>query len=137
MFLTFLLYFCEVEAYNLVSNEWTLRAPLNKEKGSLAGATLNGKIFALGGGNGIECFSDVDMFDLDVGRWIPTRSMLQKVTPTNCLDYLCCIKLKNLMEDLLHKDKRFKVIYLRQNKELIQRISRLMFSFTFQHEGLA
>lgn len=81
--------FCEVEAYNLVSKEWTICTPLNKEKGSLAGAALNGKIFALGGGNGIECFSDVEMFDLDVGRWIPTRSMLQKVAPACCL--LFCI----------------------------------------------
>ena len=87
-------YFCEVEAYNLVSDKWTLCAPLNKEKGSLAGAALNENIFALGGGNGIECFSGVDMFDLDIGRWIPTRSMLQKVTPTYCLYYLCCFELK-------------------------------------------
>ncbi|KAK6152545.1 hypothetical protein DH2020_015180 [Rehmannia glutinosa] len=48
------------------------------EKGSLAGAALNGKIFAVGGGNGVECFSDVEMFDPYVGRWISARSMLQK-----------------------------------------------------------
>lgn len=70
---------CVVESYNVVNNEWNQRPSLNKEKGSLAGAALNGKIFALGGGNGVECFSDVEMFDLHVGRWISARSMLEKV----------------------------------------------------------
>lgn len=40
---------------------------------------LHDNIFALGGGNGLDCFSEVEMLDLDFGRWIPTRSMLQKV----------------------------------------------------------
>lgn len=40
---------------------------------------LHDNIFALGGGNGLDCFSEVEMLDLDIGRWIPTRSMLQKV----------------------------------------------------------
>lgn len=52
---------------------------MNGTKGSLAGATIDNKIFAIGGGNGLECFSDVEMLDLDIGKWIRTRSMLQKV----------------------------------------------------------
>lgn len=40
---------------------------------------MDEKIFAIGGGNGIGCFSNVEMLDLIVGRWIYTRSMLQKV----------------------------------------------------------
>lgn len=56
-----------------------MQPPLNQEKGSLAGATIDDKIFAIGGGNGIESFSEVEMLDLDVGRWISTRSMLEKV----------------------------------------------------------
>jgi len=55
---------------------------LNQKKGSLSGAALNDKIFAVGGGNGVDCFSDVEMLDLDIGRWIPTRSMLEKVNGT-------------------------------------------------------
>ena len=40
---------------------------------------MNNKIFAVGGGNGVDCFSDVEMLDLDIERWITTRSMLEKV----------------------------------------------------------
>lgn len=69
-----------VESYNPANNQWTMRPSLNRGKGSLAGATLNNKIFALGGGNGLESFSDVEMLDLDVGRWISTRSMSEQVT---------------------------------------------------------
>ncbi|XP_028055797.1 kelch-like protein 8 [Camellia sinensis] len=58
--------------------QWNLRPSLNGEKGSLAGATLNNIIFAMGGANGVDCYADVEMFDLDVGRWISSRSMLQK-----------------------------------------------------------
>ncbi|CAL5342336.1 unnamed protein product [Camellia sinensis] len=47
-------------------------------EGSLAGATLNNIIFAMGGANGVDCYADVEMFDLDVGRWISSRSMLRK-----------------------------------------------------------
>jgi len=40
---------------------------------------LNDKIFVVGGGNGVDCFSDVEMLDLDIRWWIPTCSMLDKV----------------------------------------------------------
>jgi kelch-like protein 20 len=39
----------------------------------------------MGGGNGVECFADVEMLVLDIGKWIPTRSLLQKVEVTACL----------------------------------------------------
>ncbi|XP_068340207.1 uncharacterized protein [Pyrus communis] len=32
----------------------------------------------MGGGNRVDCFADVEMLDLAVGRWIRTQSMLQK-----------------------------------------------------------
>lgn len=70
---------CEVDSYNPANNQWTPRPPLNEKKGSLAGATLNNKIFAIGGINWVGCFPDVEMYDIGVGRWIPTQSMLQKV----------------------------------------------------------
>ena len=73
---------CVVESYNPVHDNWTLCPSLNQKKGSLSGAALNDKIFAVGGGNGVDCFSDVEMLDLDIGRWIPTRSMLEKVNGT-------------------------------------------------------
>lgn len=69
----------EVESYNPATDDWSMRPSLTVKKGSLSGVTLNGRIFAVGGGNGSASFSDVEMLDLDIGRWIPTRSMLQKV----------------------------------------------------------
>lgn len=69
----------KVESYNPDKEQWTLCPSLCQRKGSLAGASANDKIFAMGGGNGVECYSNVEMLDLDVGRWINTRSMLQKV----------------------------------------------------------
>ncbi|KAK9057863.1 hypothetical protein SSX86_022702 [Deinandra increscens subsp. villosa] len=80
LLLTFI-YFCyllKVESYDPIVNEWTSRPPLNSKKGSLAGATLNGKIYAVGGGSDNEFYSSVEMLDLDIGAWIPSRSMLQK-----------------------------------------------------------
>lgn len=69
----------EVESYNTTDDEWTVLPCMKEKKGSLAGAALKDKIFAVGGGNGIECFSHVEMYDPQVGRWINTQSMLQKV----------------------------------------------------------
>ncbi|KAL2901111.1 B2 protein [Bienertia sinuspersici] len=72
------LFLLQVESYNTANNDWTSLPCLNERKGGLAAAKLYDKIFAIGGGNGIHCFSDVEMFDIDVGRWISARSMLQK-----------------------------------------------------------
>ncbi|KAE8709306.1 Beta-propeller [Hibiscus syriacus] len=35
-------------------------------------------MFVAGGGNGVECFSDAEMFDPNIGKWIPTQSLLHK-----------------------------------------------------------
>ncbi|KAG4982453.1 hypothetical protein JHK87_027202 [Glycine soja] len=51
---------------------------VGEKKGHLLGASLNDKIFVGGDGNGVDCFSDVEMLDLDIRWWIPTRSMLDK-----------------------------------------------------------
>ncbi|MCE3050922.1 hypothetical protein HAX54_048520 [Datura stramonium] len=52
-----------VESYNLADNKWTAHPRLNKRNGNLSGATLKDKIFAIGGGNGIVSFSEVEMYD--------------------------------------------------------------------------
>ncbi|KAI3875060.1 hypothetical protein MKW98_019633 [Papaver atlanticum] len=68
----------QIESYNPQRNEWTPRPSLSHQKGCLSGVTLCDKFFAIGGGDGLNCFSDVQMFDPAVGRWIPTQSMHQK-----------------------------------------------------------
>lgn len=73
-------FFCyKVECFSPRTNVWTPCPSLIKRKGSLAGATSRSKLFAIGGGNGSECFSDVEMFDPALGRWINSPSMFQKV----------------------------------------------------------
>ncbi|WMV43122.1 hypothetical protein MTR67_036507 [Solanum verrucosum] len=42
-----------VESYNTTDDEWTVLPCMKEKKGSLAGAALKDKIFAVGGGNGI------------------------------------------------------------------------------------
>lgn len=61
-------------------NQWSQQPSLNEKKGCLAGASLNDKIFAFGGGNGDQCFSEVEMFDLNLGHWISAQSMMEKVS---------------------------------------------------------
>ncbi|PHU02521.1 putative RNA polymerase II transcription factor B subunit 1-3 [Capsicum chinense] len=53
------LWYDTVELCNLANDERTMCPCLKEIRGSLAGATLKDKIFAIGGGNGIECFSKV------------------------------------------------------------------------------
>ncbi|PHT76317.1 hypothetical protein T459_19839 [Capsicum annuum] len=53
------LWYDTVESYNSANDEWTMSPCLKEKQGSLAGATLKDKIFAIVGGNGIECFSEV------------------------------------------------------------------------------
>lgn len=76
-----LIYLClvEVDIYNPANDDWSSLPCLNEQKGGLAATTFYDKIFAIGGGNGVRCFSDVEMFDIDVGRWISARSMHHKV----------------------------------------------------------
>ncbi|KAL5228403.1 hypothetical protein ABZP36_016668 [Zizania latifolia] len=75
--------FCNtVECYNRGGNNWMALPCLNHEKGSLAGATLNDKIFAIGGGDESQSFSEVEMFDPAVGKWLYSLSMQQpRFTP--------------------------------------------------------
>jgi hypothetical protein len=81
------LLFWSVECYSLRNNEWTECPSLNRMKGSLAGITLKEKIYAIGGGNGNETFSEVEVFDPYLGKWICSPSMLSSVCfrPLSCL----------------------------------------------------
>lgn len=93
--------FCEVECYSQRNDSWTLCPSLIRPKGSLAGVTLNGKIFALGGGDGCECFSDVEMFDPATGRWIYSQSMLQKVHCSYLFHLILFVKCLNIKSNVI------------------------------------
>ncbi|OEL14140.1 Kelch-like protein 17, partial [Dichanthelium oligosanthes] len=75
--LTICMSFIEVECYSRGGNRWMTCPRLKHGKGSLAGTTLNDKIFAIGGGDGSAVFSEVEMFDPALGRWIDSLSMRQ------------------------------------------------------------
>ncbi|OMO78064.1 Kelch repeat type 1 [Corchorus olitorius] len=64
------LWYDTVESYDEESNQWTSHPPLQQKKGSFSVLSLEGRMFAFGGGNGIECFSEVEMFDPNIGRLI-------------------------------------------------------------------
>ncbi|PPR96533.1 hypothetical protein GOBAR_AA24128 [Gossypium barbadense] len=74
-----------VESYNPLSNQWTTRPPLNQKKGSFALLPLEDSMFVVGGGNGVECFSEVEMFDPNIGKWMPIQSLLHKTNIFNAL----------------------------------------------------
>jgi len=52
---------------------------LKRVKGSLAMTMLNDKIFAIGEGVGSAVFSEDEMFDPALGRWMDSLSMQQNV----------------------------------------------------------
>ncbi|KAI7990592.1 Kelch-like protein 2 [Camellia lanceoleosa] len=72
-----------VESYNAISDQWVSHPLLNQRKRSLAGASLYNKIFAVGGGNEVECYSEVEMLDMNIGRWITSQSMQQSIFMSN------------------------------------------------------
>lgn len=72
-----------------MTDQWVSRPSLTQRKGSLAGVSLNDKIFAIGGGNGVECFSEVEVLDPETGRWISALSMQQKVPLNRSLGNIC------------------------------------------------
>jgi hypothetical protein len=73
------IFFYEVDCYDRRSDDWTTCPSLNHERGNLAGVTSNGKIYAFGGGDGNQCFSDVEVFDPAHGKWTKNQPMLEKV----------------------------------------------------------
>lgn len=53
---------------------------MGMKRGSLGGATVRGRIYAVGGGNGAISFDDTECYDPVLGTWIPSQKMHEKVT---------------------------------------------------------
>jgi len=65
---------------------------LKRVKGSLAMTMLNDKIFAIGEGVGSAVFSEDEMFDPALGRWMDSLSMQQNVWCQSLSPYrICCL----------------------------------------------
>lgn len=85
-----------VESYIPILERWTLCPSLNQKKESLTEVSLNNKIFAVGGSNGVDCFSNVEMLDLHNGRWISIHSIQDKVKHISFMLYDSFVKLKDI-----------------------------------------
>lgn len=88
-----------VEKYDRSLNEWRSCASMKTQRGSLGGVTVGERIYAVGGGNGMASFSEVECFDPHLASWLPCTSMLEKVI--ECVSeslrrLLSCTSRKNL-----------------------------------------
>lgn len=71
--------FPAVERYNRASDMWETCPSMAIKRGSLGGATVRDKIYALGGGNGAISFDDTECYDPIVGTWASSTKMLERV----------------------------------------------------------
>lgn len=68
-----------VERYNRDSETWETCPSMAIKRGSLGGATVRDKIYALGGGNGAISFDDTECYDPIIGIWTSSSKMLERV----------------------------------------------------------
>lgn len=52
---------------------------MRMKRGSHGGVTVHDKLYAVGGGNGALSYDDMESYDPNVGRWIPSTKMLERV----------------------------------------------------------
>ena len=68
-----------VERYNRASDTWEACPSMAIKRGSLGGATVHDKIYALGGGNGAIGFDDTECYDPIISTWASSAKMLERV----------------------------------------------------------
>ena len=64
-----------VECYGPVTNMWTSLTPMPTARGSLGAATLNGKIYAIGGIDYYVALDTVEIYDSQLDEWYTMTSM--------------------------------------------------------------
>ena len=67
-----------VERYDPDLDEWKNIARMTKNRSAAGVVQLDGKIYALGGHNGLSIFESVEFYDARKGIWEECRSMLSK-----------------------------------------------------------
>ncbi|KAJ0705174.1 putative DCD domain-containing protein NRP [Helianthus annuus] len=67
-----------VESFNPTNNLWIPRPPLYWKNINAAGASINDKLFVVGGAKESHYSSEVEYLDLNIGKWLPARSMQSK-----------------------------------------------------------
>lgn len=58
-----------VECYDPITNTWTSLTPMPTARGALGAATLNGKIYAVGGGDFHVALDTVEVYDPKLDSW--------------------------------------------------------------------
>lgn len=61
--------FTNTFAYDVTSNSWSLKAPLGTGRSGLAVATVDGKIYAIGGSNCATTFKTTEVYDPLTNTW--------------------------------------------------------------------
>ena len=64
-----------VECYDPVTNAWSRLSPMPTARGALGAATLNGKIYAVGGGDFNVALDTVEVYDPKSDHWSTAPSM--------------------------------------------------------------
>lgn len=66
-----------VEIYNPLENKWSLASSMKTLRSRVGVAVLNGKLYAIGGYNGVERLDTVEVFDPAEAKW-------RAVAPLTC-----------------------------------------------------
>lgn len=69
----------QLQSYNPVTNVWTVLAPMPEAKNTY-GAAVNGKIYAIGGYNGLVNSARVDVYDVATNQWQPAGTLPSTVS---------------------------------------------------------
>ena len=67
-----------VELYNVSENQWYEAPPMNRRRSDAGVANVNGKIFVVGGFDGLNVHDSVEFLDLKKRRWIQVKAMSTK-----------------------------------------------------------
>lgn len=64
-----------VEVYDCVHDKWRFAESINLNRSRVAVAVLQGRLYAIGGYNGLERLSTVEYFDLETKKWRKVASI--------------------------------------------------------------
>jgi N-acetylneuraminic acid mutarotase len=64
-----------VEAYDPVSDKWTVKAPMLTPRSQFAAGVINGKLYVVGGTNGTSVLTTVEVYDPATDQWATRASL--------------------------------------------------------------
>ena len=64
-----------VEVYDPLKDDWRALSPLSVPRNRLGVVTIDGLIYAVGGGNGSTCHTSVERYNPELDKWTSVASM--------------------------------------------------------------